>query len=213
MNTTYEAAMIDRQALAEQVIISAGNVLAAAGFGRTEIADFFMQAAEKLGAAREGSGLSVGRLAEVATKFSQIPAVQDLHNLGVEAQALIPLEAGPADLRDLFDMAMQAVPMLAESQQGLRTLASEAMLTLVAHRTGRDSKSADPETEHIICLEDFEALYQGAFDLLGAVAEALVKRQDRDAFTFLLGHLADNGVILNPALQATLEKGLNSLES
>jgi hypothetical protein len=217
VNTTDKATTIDRQALAQQVIISCGNILAAAGFGRAEIADFFTQAADQLrgGAAEKKSPAVEDRLARVATEFSQNTAVHELHSLGMKAQALMPLEPDAPDLRDAFDMAMQAVPLLAEAQQGLRTMASEAGLPLVARRTERDSMaaSADPRgAGQVVCLEDFEALYQGAFDILGAVAEALLQRHDRDAFTFLLAHLADNGVILTPRLQATIEKATYSLE-
>jgi hypothetical protein len=217
VNTTDKATTIDRQVLAQQVIISCGNILAAAGFGRAEIADLFTQAADQLrgGAAEKKSPAVEDRLARVATEFSQNTAVHELHSLGMKAQALMPLEPDAPDLRDAFDMAMQAVPLLAEAQQGLRTMASEAGLPLVARRTERDSMaaSADPrDAGQVVCLEDFEALYQGAFDILGAVAEALLQRHDRDAFTFLLTHLADNGVILTPRLQATIEKATYSLE-
>lgn len=214
VNTTDKPAMIDRQVLAEQIIISSGNILATAGFTRVEIADFFTQAADQLrGSAwekRVPDGKADERLARVATEFSQHTAVHELHSLGVKAQALMPLEPDAPDLRNAFDMAMQAVPLLAEAQQALRTLASDAALPLVAHR---DHKETSGEAAQAVCLEDFEALYQGVFDILGAVAKALLERQDRDAFTFLLGHLADNGVILNPGLQATIEEATYSLES
>lgn len=216
MNTTDESAMIDRQALAQQVIISSGNILATAGFGRAEIADFFTQAAEQLRSSPKpprAAGVDADdRLARVATGFSQNAAVHELHNLGMKAQTLIPLGPDAPELRDAFDMAMQAVPLLAEAQQALRTMADEAMLPLAAHRAERDIRAADPgSASAIVCLEDFETLYHGVFDILGAVTEALVERQDRDAFTFLLGHLADNGVILNPQLQATIERGTRAL--
>lgn len=217
MNTTDESAMIDRQALAQQVIISSGNILATAGFGRAEIADFFAQAAEQLRSSPKpprAAGVDADdRLARVATGFSQNAAVHELHNLGVKAQALMPLGPDAPGLRDAFDLAMQAVPLLAEAQQALRTMADEAMLPLAAHRTEHDTRAADPgSASAIVCLEDFETLYHGVFDILSAVTEALVERQDRDAFTFLLGHLADNGVIINPQLQATIERGARALE-
>lgn len=210
-----EAAMVDRQALAEQVIISSGNILAAAGFARAEIADFFTQAADQLRGSpanrRSAGEAAEDPIARVATGFSQNPAVHELHSLGMKAQALMPLEPDAPNLRDAFDMAMRAVPLLAEAQQALRTMANEAMLPLVAHRVERDHRAAaSGDAGHIVCLEDFEALYQGALDILGAVAEALLERQDREAFTFLLTHLADNGVILSPHLQKAIEKGAGS---
>jgi hypothetical protein len=210
-----ESPRVDREALAEQVIISAGNVLAAAGFTRAEIGDFFRQAAEQLQAsATEVMPRSDKRLAHVATEFSRHPAVHELHGLAAKANALLPLKPEGDDLREAFDLAMKAAPLLAEAQQALRALAVDASLPLVPNRAERERQATsgeEPGDALILCLEDFEALYLDAVDLVGAVAHALAAGQDSEAFTFLLAHLADNAVILNPRLQAVFEEGARSL--
>jgi len=200
---------IDRQALAEQVIVSAGNVLAAAGFARMEIADFFRQAADQLGEAgrqdampRQASPGTESPLARVATQFSQHPAVHELHGLSARAAALLPLKAEGDHLTEAFDIAMQAVPLLAAAQQALRTLAQDASLQLTDD-AGQEAGCARAS--------DFEALYAGVFEVIAAVAEALARRRDPEAFIFLLEHLANNGVTLDARLQKAFERGAELL--
>lgn len=210
---------VDREALAGQVIVSAGNILATAGFTRAEIGDFFRQAAEQLqhgipGPSTEGKQQADSRLAHVATEFSRNPAVHELHDLATKAGLLLPIKAEGDDLRNAFDLAMKAVPLIAEAQQALRALAADASLPLVPNQAERKRKAAseeEPDDTLIICLEDFEALYVGVFDVIGAVADSLARGNDGEAFTFLLAHLADNAVILSPRLQTLFEEGARSL--
>lgn len=218
MISQNESPIVDRQALAEQVIVSAANVLSAAGFTRAEISDFFRQAADQLqvalAPATEAAPRPDHRLAHVATEFSRHAAVQELHGLAAKAATLLPVEPGGDGLRDAFDLAMQAVPLLAEAQQALRALATDASISLVPNHTERERRIAsgeEPGDEIILCLEDFEALYIGAFDIIGAAAGALAADRDSEAFTFLLAHLADNAVVLNPRVQAVFEEGARSL--
>jgi hypothetical protein len=214
--------MIDRQALAAQVIVSAGNVLAAAGFTRAEICDFFRQAADQLDHRttpqadpdRAPPPVSDGGLARVATEFARNSAVHELHGLAGRAGKLVPLADEGSDLRDAFDLAMQAVPLLAEAQHALRNMATRAGLPFVAHHDERDALSASGDHEgaaRAICLEDFEAPYANVPALFAAVFDALAAREDREAFTFLLGQLVDNGVTLDPRAKAAIEKGGHAL--
>lgn len=217
---TDETPKIDREALAEQVIVSAGNVLATAGFTREEIGDFFRQAAEQLQISPVSAPVPDAtpgfdnRLAQVANMFSQNPAVHELHELAAKANALLPVQPEGDGLRDAFDMTMKAIPLLAEAQQSLRAVAMEVSLPLVPSHAERERRATSGDitgNDPIVCLEDFEALYSRVFEVMGAVADVLVKQQDREAFTFLLGHLADNGVILNSRLQLAFEEGMRSL--
>jgi len=206
-NTKHDEVTIDRQALAQEVIVSAGNLLRAAGFDRDEIGDFFRQAADMLG---DGTGAatvsSQGRpargLAGVAAQFADHSAVQELARLGAEAQGLLPLAEDSPQLKQAFDTAMQIVPLLAEAQNALRVLAGDADLPLVANL----SEAADAGGE-IVCLEQFETAYDEALAVLGAVIEALIERGDGEAFAFLLGHFAENGVVIGGPLEAVIARG------
>lgn len=212
-----------KQAIAEQVIVSAGNILVAAGFEREEIGAFFRQAADQLApshphpeVARAQAPASSPRpdMAPVHAAFRQSKAVADLQPLILQAQALLPLDRDGAQLKEAFDLAMQMAGHLAEAQNGLRMLAKEAQLPVYASReewmesTGiTDLSQALPA----ICLEDFEPAYRGAFDAIGAVLEELLRREDAEAFTFLLGHLAENGVAIDGGLRASIEKAARLL--
>lgn len=204
MSIRDENATIDRQALAQEVIVSAGKVLRAAGFGREEIGFFFRQAADMLG----GASVAVprdqptGALARVVTQFAASTAVQELQRLGGEGRGLLPFGAEAPQLKQGFDTAMQIVPLLAEAQAMLRQLATEADLPLFVTRA--EAGAAQGEA---VCLEAFELAYADAQAVLVAVIEALLERQDGEAFAFLLGHLAENGVAIGGPLQAAIAEG------
>lgn len=204
LNISDENAPIDRQALAQEVIVSAGNVLRAAGFGREEIGFFFRQAADMLGGASIAArpDRPTGTLARVVTQFAASTSVQELQCLGAEGQGLLPFGRESPQLKQGFDMAMQIVPLLAEAQAALRQLAEEAGLPLFATRG--DAAAAEGEA---VCLEAFELAYADAQAVLVAVIEALLECQDGEAFAFLLGHLAENGVVVGGDLQAAIAKG------
>lgn len=223
MSHSEESPSIDRQALAGQVIVSAGNVLAAAGFRREEIADFFRQAAEQLAPGSSNSpGVSVvdGRQAEdglapIRAAFESNTSVRELQELAARTEGLVPLLGDTLKLKDCFDAAMKMVPLLAEAQNGLRKLVEEAALPLFPNRaewmkaveTNERPESSSP----VVCLEDFETAYQGVFDVICAVVDELARRGDKEAFSFLLAHLADNGIVINASLQTSIEKGTRTL--
>lgn len=204
MSIRDENATIDRQALAQEVIVSAGNVLRAAGFDRDEIGFFFRQAADMLGGAAVAAqpDRPTGALARVVTQFAASTAVQELQRLGAEGQGLLPFDEDGAQLKQGFDTAMQIVPLVAEAQNVLRQFAEEAGLPLFVTRA--DAAAAVGEA---VCLEAFEPAYADAQAVLAAVIEALLDRQDGEAFAFLLGHLAENGVVITGSLQAVIARG------
>jgi len=209
MTTGTSDRSIDRLALAREVISGAGNVLAAAGFDRAEIAAFFLQAAELLGATT-GAPVAVpepaGQLAEVVHQFAGCEPLRELLALAAEAHPLLPLGEDVPPLRAAFDIAMRMTPLLAEAQRHLRTLADAAGLPLVATAT-----QADNLDEPVVCIEAFAGAYAAAVEVYGAVCEALVARQDGEAFGYLLGHLAECGVIIAGPLQARLARGADLL--
>jgi hypothetical protein len=225
VSSEYEAQSIDdpaidRQAIADQVIVSAGNILVAAGFGREEIGFFFRQAADHLAPASPGSETAPGSeqsgLAGISAAFERSKPVSQLQQLIVQAQALLPLHRESPHLKQCFDLAMQMAPLVAEAQKGLRVVAEQAGLPMFATRGERLANAGDPDAAGAppaICLEDFEDVYRGAFETIGAVADELVAREDPEAFTFMLGHLAQNGVVIDRALHAAIEKGLQQLRA
>ncbi|MDE2403207.1 MAG: hypothetical protein KGM17_00640 [Sphingomonadales bacterium] len=192
---------VDRAALAREVVVSAANVLRAAGFAREEIAAFFAQAAAQL----EAHAVPDDPLTATARAFADLPPVRDLQPLVTEAHALLPLRDEVPALKQAFDLAMRAAPLLAEAQDGLRALAREAGLTLAA--TAAEPRGDGP----VVCLEEFAGAYAGVDDLVAQLAEALVARGDREAFAFLLGHFAEHGVVITGRLQAALARGADLL--
>lgn len=204
--------------VADQVIVSAGNILSAAGFSRDDIAHFFRQAADQLAlsAPRPPASASPvgGQMAPLHDAFRQSKPVADLQPLITQARALPPLGNEGPHLKTGFDLAMQMAALLAEAQNGLRASAREAGLPLYANRAEwRATVGADDlsTAAPALCLEDFEPVYRGAFEAIGAVLEELLRRKDTEAFTFLLGHLAENGVAIDSGLRGSIEKAAQLL--
>ena len=193
---------VDRQALAEQVIVSAGNILVAAGFGREEIGRFFRLAAAHLDQPSAGfappAGRSGGFGAERADAFAADPAqfrpLVQLRQLVVEARAQLPRLARGEGRLECFDLAMQIVPLLAEAQKSLRTLASDPALAALAPGA-----------------EDVEGACADAFEAIGAITQDLLERRDTEAFVYLFSHMADNDLTLDPAMHGLLERSIVEL--
>jgi len=180
----------DRLALAQQVIRSAADILVAAGFGRGEIGSFFRQAADHLGGAEE---LPVPSEPQdlLAAAFAESPAMAELSGLGAP-----PAPAAP--LRDRFDYAMKAIPLVAEAQLWLRRAAGEAGLPMLADRDqARDGEAA-------LCYEDFAGHYAEPFAAVGDIALELAALDDEEAFAFLPRHMTDTGLIVSRSLKIAL---------
>lgn len=209
MTFSDEHPEIDRQALAEQVIVSAGNMLATAGFGREEIADFFRQAANQIAPAPDfdrpaSVAPSVDALSAFRAAFASHPAIRELQDIAASQDL--------TSLKDAFDKAMRLAPQIAEAQHALRKMAKEAELPIFA--TAEEQADTDEAGEAAaIVLEEFEPHYSGAFDLIANVLGELADRNDREAFSFLLAHLADHGVVINRPLQAAIESGARALDA
>lgn len=220
MNSENETPVVDRQAIADQVIVSAGNILVAAGFGREEIGFFFRQAADHLAPVSAplvpaSPGAEAPPSSGIHAAFQRSKPVSQLQPLIAQAQKLLPLTPDGPELKQCFDLAMQMAPLLAEAQSGLRALAEEAGLTLFASREDLTNAGTLPSADArpAICLEDFETAYRGAFEAIGAVADELLRRKDSEAFSFLLGHLAENSVVIDRALRASIERALHLLHA
>jgi hypothetical protein len=197
----------ERLPVAEQVIISAGNILAAAGFRRDEIALFFRQAADHLdpgaaGAAAPASPSPAPEQAAASRKdailrgLGSIPPVAALQDLSADAGA---------PLLDRFDLAMRSIPHVAAAQDWLRTAAAEAGLALVAE----EQRQADDAGA--IRFEEVHAAYAAGFDLIASVAMALATEGDEEAFNLLLMSLVENSVVISRDLKAAIETAAGRL--
>lgn len=193
-------------AIAEQVIVSAGNVLRAAGFDRAEIASFFHQAAAQLsGAAPPPSKPETGPMARLHAEFAAIPPVRELTRLQRKRTTGV-LPTSEEALEAQFALAMEIIPHLGAAQEWLRGMADEAGLVLQTSRMeGRES------TSDALFLEDFEAVYSPSFELIATLLEALVAQGHEAAFRPLLLSLVNNNVTVTSALKRSMEKWAGAL--
>jgi len=198
---------VDKLAIAEQVIVSAGNILAAAGFRREEIGSFFRQAAEQLepgvdGRVAQRATVATRRLDSLRLEFLTIPPVRELEILQSRAQQLAD-ESRPAS--ELFALAMEAVPHIGAAQDWLRSMAEEMRLPIAI---GRPASTDDPTGEQIV-FEDFEAPYRPSFLLIGEAFRLLGQIGEDEAFRTLLIALVEHNVTITAELKDTIETWIN----
>lgn len=191
----------DPLAIAGQVIVSAGNILVAAGFTREEIRAFFLQAADQLADANEPQVAESGAAAGLKAEFARTDAVRQL--AAGCAQAHDP----NASLRDRFDLAMRMIPLVAEAQHWLRREAAQAGLPVIADRRQDDGAAAG----RALVFEDYEECYAPALDHLGALLEDLARAGDGEAVAFLLQTMTDEGITITHALGQTIQGALEAM--
>lgn len=191
----------DPLAIAGQVIVSAGNILVAAGFTREEIRSFFLQAADQLADADEAQVADSGTARGLKAEFARTDAVRQL------AAGCGRAQDANASLRDRFDLAMRIIPLVAEAQHWLRRAATQAGLSVIA-----DRRQHHPETaEAALVFEDYEDCYAPALDHLGALLEDLARADDDEAVAFLLQTMTDQGVTITHALGQTIQGALDAM--
>ncbi len=199
----------DRLAIAQQVIKSAGDVLRAAGFDREEIGSFFRQAADHLsgGSAAPPAGPSNGGMMErLAAEFAETPPGREIAQLNAQILHL-GLPDAEAELAGHFDLAMKMIPLIAEAQNLVRGVASNAGLQVHAdRRVAGDAGDA-------LYFEEFRPLWAEGFDLIGALVAALSQRGDEEAFAFLLESLLENSVVISFELKEAIERAAQLLSS
>ena len=144
--------------IAQEVIVSAGNILTAAGFGRAEIAEFFRQAADVLAPPGPPAGPPAGTAVrpdarpapapaappapaagdhpaamtaeEIRAGFVDIAPVRALVRMAVDPEVTAHLRAGSEAAAPHIDLALQMLPLVAEAQDWLRDTAAGAGLTI-----------------------------------------------------------------------------------
>jgi hypothetical protein len=195
----------DRMAIAEQVIVSAGNVLRAAGFDRGEIASFFHQAAAQLADGTSRQEPETARATRLHAEFAAIPPVRELARLQRE-RAADALPTSEEALEAQFTLAMEIIPHLGAAQEWLRGMADEAGLVL---QTSRAEGPAD--VRGALFLEDFEAVYGSSFELIASLLETLVAQGHEAAFRPLLLSLVNHNVTVTSELKRSMEKWAGAL--
>lgn len=210
---------IDRVAVAEQVIVSAGKILAAAGFHRDEIGEFFRQAADQLAGAdaAPNGGIVVSaspprpvryQLNAIRAEFNTIPPVAELMMLQARAEAIDPSREDSAAIDGCLDLAMDMVPHIGAAQEWLRGMAEQKHLTIVAGRSAAEPSGQEGNGAGgvgLIYLEDLEAIYRPALDLVDRTFQLLGRHGQNHAFQTLLATLADNCIVITTELKKTIE--------
>jgi len=210
----------DKLAIADKVIVSAGEILAAAGFDREEIASFFRQAAEHLVPQADGGqdypapelSAAIDADSNLMAEFAASPPVQELEGLHTQAAGLGP-PASDARFEEHINLAMRMVPLIAEAQDMLRSAADNAGLRLAANRRDWDTgpaEGAPTQPPKVLFIEDFESAYAPSIQFITSLIGTAVVRRDERAFTFLLERLFENGVIITHDLKLAMEQGLGA---
>lgn len=186
-------------AVAEQVVLSAGNILRAAGFSREEIGSIFRQAADQLDGAPTRSPTPApltDPAAALHAEFARIPPVAEVLRL---TRSIAP--AAALDLR--FELAMEILPHIGAAQDWLRSMAESASVPLAA-------EAGKPSGGPVLMLREFEAIYSPAYDLVHELlAEALAQGRE-DYFHAVLKTLADNEIILPTDVIESLNRWLTA---
>ncbi|MFA7601473.1 MAG: hypothetical protein WCY29_00570 [Novosphingobium sp.] len=200
----------NKAAIARQVIVSAGDILVAAGFGRDEIAAFFRQAADHLGGALQAGPADASSRGgeDILSRYRAIAPVRALAGLTAEAAALASAAHGGEALKDAYDLAMKIIPHIAEAQGWLRAAAREAGLRISADSRERPDGRADGED---LLMGEFEFAYRDGFDLIASVVAVLAGQDDEEAFRLILMSLVENGITVSGELKSAIETAAGKL--
>jgi hypothetical protein len=129
-NYNFNVGGVDKLAVAEEVMNSAGNILVAAGFAPEEIEALFRQAADQMSSgeavhesetmpdheASDSNGLADAE--DILSEFNQLPPVRALEKLKTRAEALDRPHDSPEALNKSFDIAMKMMPHIEEASNG-----------------------------------------------------------------------------------------------
>lgn len=204
----------NKAAIARQVIVSAGDILVAAGFGRDEIAAFFRQAADHLGGALQAGPADASPRGgeDILSRYRAIAPVRALAGLTAEAAALASAAHGGEALKDAYDLAMKIIPHIAEAQGWLRAAAREAGLRIAADSRQRPDGLAEGRADgEDLLMGEFEFAYRDGFDLIASVVTVLAGQDDEEAFRLILMSLVENGITVSGELKSAIETAAGKL--
>lgn len=215
---------LNKMAVAEEVISSAGNILVAAGFGPGEIAALFHEAAEQL-----VSGEAVNRtddtphgevgvggidLDDIRTEFEEIAPVLALAKLKRRADALDRPHDNLEALAKCYALADKMLPLIGEAQNWLRAAAEKNDISVVADQNEWASSASDEELdrEHeIMFICEFDWSYPLGLEFIDSVLSELVEKGEEDKFNHLVAELESRNVTLPSSTLETIEEGQSIL--
>lgn len=210
---------MDRLAIAEEVMSSAGNILAAAGYTSEEIEAIFRQAADQIAsgvAFDPAPSNDVNRHAfdtaaeKILTAFEEVDAVRALAKLRSRADALDRPHNSRKALDRCVPLASKMLPEIASAQTWLLREASAAGVTILPSRKDwiADVSDADLDKEHeLIFFDSYELQDRLNLDFLTEVAHALVSLGTTVEFEAFYSALVESRLALSVELRSAMEDG------
>lgn len=214
---------VNKLAIAEEVITSAGNILIAAGFEPSEIESLFRQAADQMAS---GEAVEIGSSNEsteasesidahdIRNEFQELPAIGSLSKLKMRAEAI----GRPCDGREILykclPLAMEMLPHIMAAQSWLTAAARNAGVPVEEEKNAWVSRASDDELDcahEVIFLDDFDFTYELNFDFIQDVVHELTDEGDVAALSSLKNQLALRGIIVPPDLRDAIADGTRTL--
>lgn len=212
---------LNKLAVAEEVISSAGNILVAAGFEPDEIAQLFQQAAqqlvsgdaissnEKLPDIEESDDDSID-IDDIMSEFGETDSVKALAKLKRRADALDRPHDNPDALEKCYSLAEKMLPLIGEAQNWLRIKAHNNNIEIVDDHNEWTSSASDEELdrEHeIIFICEFDWSYPLSLDFIDTVVSELVEKGEENKFFNIVNEIESRRISLPSSPLETIEEG------
>jgi hypothetical protein len=212
---------LNKMAVAEEVISSAGNILVAAGFEPDEIAALFNQAADQLASgdaitqANELSNIDNPTsddidIDHITSGFEEIASVKSLAKLKRRADALDRPHDNVEALEKCYSLAEKMIPLIGEAQDWLRHIAKDNGIEVIDDHNEWTSSVSDEELdrEHeIIFICEFDWSYPLSLDFVDSVISELVEKGDEKRFSHVVGEIEKHGISIPSSSMETIEQG------
>lgn len=212
---------LNKMAVAEEVITSAGNILVAAGFEPDEIAALFNQAAEQLASGdaltriddlsnSEYSASDALDIDDIMTEFGEIPSVQALAKLKKRADALDRPHDNVDALEKCYSLTEKMIPLIGEAQNWLRSTAKNNNIDIIDDQSDWTTSATDEELdrEHeIIFICEFDWSYPLSLDFVESVVSELVEKGDENRFNHVVEQLDELNISMPTSARETIEQG------
>lgn len=212
---------LNKMAVAEEVITSAGNILVAAGFEPDEIAALFNQAAEQLASGDaltriddlssiEDSASDAPDIDDIMTEFGEIPSVQALAKLKKRADALDRPHDNADALEKCYSLTEKMIPLIEEAQNWLRNTAKNNNIDIIDDQSDWTTSATDEELdrEHeIIFICEFDWSYPLSLDFVESVVSELVEKGDENRFNHVVEQLDERNISMPTSARETIKQG------
>ena len=212
---------LNKMAVAEEVISSAGNILVAAGFEPDEIAALFNQAAEQLAsgdaithtddsADSEDSTSNGIDIDDITSEFGELSSVKTLAKLKKRADALDRPHDNLEALEKCYAIADKMIPLIGEAQNWLRSTAQDNDIRVVDDHNEWTSSASDDELdrEHeFIFICEFDWAYPLNLDFVDSVVGELVEKGDENRFYYIIEQIDKHRISIPSSSKETIEQG------